>query len=173
MLNALLWGMSMGSTIMKHAKLFRAIWFRDVEERGWMAVQFVTYYSVCRKSVVLYALKRLGLIFRISITSLDGNVELSALADHYEQFNKRHWFSFLLPEELHRNPLQIVAEDYSYAEDDYASARKSSQSDILTLIPLGEHATVSDYVKFIVAYDKMCWITDRLRVTAMLGSSPP
>ncbi len=158
---------------MKHTKLFRAIWFQDEEERNWLALQVATYYSDYRKSVVLYALKRLGLIFRISFTSLDGNVELRALADHYEQFNKRHWFSFLLPEELHRNPLQIVSEDHKCAEDDYTSARKSSQSDIPTVIPLSEHATVSDYVQFIFEYDKMCRITDRLRVTAMLGSTPP
>ena len=147
---------------MKHTKLFRAIWFQDEEERNWLAIQVATYYSVYRKSVVLYALKRLGLIFRISFTSLDANVELRALADHYEQFK-----------ELHRNPLQIVSDDHECAEDDYASARKSSQSDIPTLIPLSEHATVSDYVQFIVEYDKMCRITDRLRVTAMLGSTPP
>ena len=120
----------MESTTMKHTKLFRAIWFQDEEERNWLALQVATYYSVYRKSVVLYALKRLGLIFRISFTSLDANVELRALADHYEQFNKRHWFSFLLPEELHRNPLQIVSEDHECAQDDYASARKSSQSDL-------------------------------------------
>ena len=74
---------------MKHTKLFRAIWFQDEEERSWLALQVATYYSDYRKSVVLYALKRLGLIFRFSFTSLDGNVELRALADHYEQFNKR------------------------------------------------------------------------------------
>jgi len=158
---------------MKYANLYRSIWFQDEEERSWLAIQVATYYSVYRKSVVLYALKRLGLIFRISFTALGGNVELRALADHYEQFNKRHWFSFLLPGELHRNPLQIVADDYSCAEDDYASAKKSSQPDIPAVIPLNEHATVSDYVKFIVEYDKMCCITDHLRVTAMLGSTPP
>ena len=66
-----------------------------------------------------------------------------------------------------------MSEDHECAEDDYASARESSQSDIPTVIPLSEHATVSDYVQFIVEYDKMCRITDRLRVTAMLGSTPP
>ena len=161
---------------MKHTKLFRAIWFQDEKERSWLALQVATYYSDYRKSVysdyrksvVLYALKRLGLIFRISFTSLDGNVELRALADHYEQFNKRHWFSFLLPEELHRNPLQIVSEDHECAEDDYASARESSQSDIPTVIPLSEHATVSDYVQFIVEYDKMCRVRfyDRLTLSS-------
>ena len=161
-------------SIMKHINLFRAIWFNEEkDERSWFAIQVATYYSFCRRSVVLYALKRLGLIFRMSFTSLDGNIELRALYDNFEQFNRSRRFSFLLPRELLRNPLQTVLCDYSCAEDDYGDVIKDSQYDIHKAIILSEHATVSDYVLFIVAYDKTCWIVDRLRVTARLGLTPP
>ena len=163
----------MKSAIMKYAKLFRAIWFMGEVDRSWLAVQFATHYATCRKSVVLYALKRLELIFRMPFTSFDGDIELLALHENYKKLNKRHWLSFLLPEEFHRNPLQIISDDFSCAEDDSQRARKMSQADISMGTPLNEHSTVSDYVRFIVEYDTMCLKTDRLRVTSRLGSTPP
>ena len=162
----------MKSTVMKYAKLFRAIWFGGEIDRSWLAVQFATYYATCRKSVVLYALKRLELIFRMPFASFDGDIELLMLYENYNKLNKRHWLSFLLPEEFHRNPLQIISDDFSCAEDDFQRAKKSSQADIPMVTPLKEHSTVSDYVWFIVEYDTMCLKTDHLRVTSRLGLTP-
>lgn len=163
----------MKSAIMKYAKLFRAIWFKDEVDRSWLTIQLATYYTTYQKSVVLYALKRLELIFRMPFTSFDGDIKLLALYEDYKEHNKRHWLSFLLPEEFHRNPLQIISDDLSCAEDDFQSARKSSQTDIPMVTSLNEHSTVSDYVRFIVEYDAMCLKTERLRVTSKLGSTPP
>lgn len=158
---------------MKHIKLFRIIWFRNELERRWFTVQLVTHYAACRKAVVLYALKRLALIFRMPFSSLDGGNELVTLYDACRRSDKRHWWLSLLPMEFHRNPLQIISDDYSYAEDDFEIARKDSQAGIQELTPLKEHSTVADYVRLIVEYDAMCRQVDRQRVTSILGVTPP
>lgn len=157
----------------KKGNLFRAIWFKNRDERNWFSVQFVTYYATCQKSVVLYAIKRLEFLFRMPFNSFDGKKELLALVDVYKKSNRRHWLPCILPTELHRNPLQIILDDYSCAEDDLTSVKSAMSTDILNIRPFCEHSTVSDYVRFIVEYDTWAQQTDRLRVTSFLGTTPP
>ena len=146
---------------MKHINLFRAIWFNEEkDERSWFAIQVATYYSFCRRSVVLYALKRLGLIFRMSFTSLDGNIELRALYDNFEQINRSRRFSFLLPRELIRNPLQTVLCDYSCAEDDYGDMmnglRGSDPMGLRGSDPIGGVRMVGwAFLCYTIAYEKV------------------
>ena len=163
----------MRSTVMKKVKMLRAIWFKSMEERYWFSNQLVTYYAICQKAVVLYALKRLEFVFRMPFTSFDGDSKLVALFDTYKETNKQHWLSCLLPTELHRNPLQIIADDYSCAVDDFERGRTAVSTGQLQLTPLCEHSTVADYVRLIVKYDDFARQTDHLRVTSFLGATPP
>ena len=153
----------------------RRLWLNTKDERLWFASQFSTYYKSYRKSVVLYALRRLSRIFKIPLTMIDGSKELLALFEQYKmrQSKLRRILSRLTPQPDPTNPLQIITQDYSDAEDDFESARKSTQTDIPMLTPLNEHSTVSDYVRFIVEYDTMWQQVDHLRVTTALGVTAP
>lgn len=153
----------------KKSTLFRAIWFENREERDWFSDQFVTYYTSYQKSIVLYAIKRLAFLFKMPFDSFDGKKELITLFDLYKKSNNRHWLSFPLPTELHRNPLQTILDDYSCAEDDFKNAKSVSSIGALNLTPFCEHSTVSDYVRFIVEYDTWAQQTDNLRIPSFLG----
>ena len=106
------------------------------------------------------------------LTMIDGAMELRSLFEVYKakQYRLRRMLSRLTQQPDPTNPLQIITQNFSDAEDDFESARKSSQKDILLLTPLNEHSTVSDYVRFIVEYDTMWQQVDNLRVTTALGS---
>jgi hypothetical protein len=103
---------------------------------------------------------------------IDGSMELLSLFEVYKakQSRLRRMLSRLTPQPDPTNPLQIIMQDFSEAEDDFESARKSSQKNIPLLTPLNEHSTVSDYVRFIAEYDTMWQQVDHLRVTTALGS---
>jgi hypothetical protein len=150
----------------------RRLWLNTKEERLWFAGQFSTYYVAYRKSVALFALRRLSRIFKIPLTMIDGSMELLSLFEVYKarQSRLRRMLSRLTPQPDPTNPLQIIMQDFSEAEDDFESARKSSQKNIPLLTPLNEHSTVSVYVRFIAEYDTMWQQVDRLRVTTALGS---
>ena len=153
-------------------RIMRRLWLNTKEERLWFAGQFSTYYVAYHKSVALFALRRLSRIFKMPLTMIDGAMELRSLFEVYKakQSRLRRMLSRLTPQPDPTNPLQIITQDFSDAEDDFESARKSSQKDILLLTPLNEHSTVSDYVRFIVEYDTMWQQVDNLRVTTALGS---
>lgn len=157
----------------KKSILLRAIWFKDKEERDWFSVQFVMYYASYQKSIVLYAIKRLELLFRMPFNSFDGKKKLVTLFDDYEKSNRRHWLSCILPTELHRNPLQTILDDYSCAEDDFKNAKNVTSRGPLNLTPFCAHSTVSDYVRFIVEYDAWAQQTDHLRIPSFLGLTQP
>ena len=105
------------------------------------------------------------------LTMIDGSMELRSLFEVYKakQSRLRRILLRLTPQPDPTNPLQIITQDFSDAEDDFESARKSSPKDIPLLTPLNEHSTVSDYVRFIVEYDTMWQRVDHLRVTTALG----
>lgn len=151
-------------------RIMRRLWLNTKDERLWFANQFSTYYRSYRKSVVLYALIRLSRIFKVPLTMIDGSKNLLALFEMYKirQSRLRRILSRLIPQPDPTNPLQMIMQDYSDAEDDSKSARKCSQSDVPKLTPLQEQSTVADYVRFIVEYDTMCRQLDRLRVTSSL-----
>ena len=153
-------------------RIMRQLWLNTKDERLWFASQFSTYYKSYRKSVVLFALRRLSRTFKVPLTMIDGAMELRSLFEVYKakQTRLRRMLSRLTPQPDPTNPLQIITQDFSDAEDDFESARKSSQKDIPLLTPLNEHSTVSDYVRFIVEYDTMWQRVDHLRVTTALGS---
>ena len=153
-------------------RIMRQLWLNTKDERLWFASQFSSYYKSYRKSVVLFALRRLSRTFKMPLTMIDGAMELRSLFEVYKakQTRLRRMLSRLTPQPDPTNPLQITTQDFSDAEDDFESARKSSQKDIPLLTPLNEHSTVSDYVRFIVEYDTMWQRVDHLRVTTALGS---
>lgn len=153
---------------MKRSKFFHLIWFRDQTERDWFAAQFVLHYATLRKSVVLYALKRLERIFKMPMNSLEGNVELVALYEAYLHAGKRNWRSFFLPTEINGNPLQIITNDCSYGEEDYLVAKDNGKTPTPSLTSLHEHSTVADYVRFISDYDTMCRNCNHLRITSVI-----
>ena len=152
-------------------KIMHRLWLNATDDRLWFANQFSTYYRTYRKSVVLYALRRLSRIFKVPLTTIDGSKKLLALFDMYKtrQSRLRRMLSLLTPQPDPTNPWQMIMQDYSDAEDDFESARKSSQSDIPKLTPLHEQSTVADYVRFIDEYDTMWRQVDRLRITSALG----
>ena len=156
--------------VMMSVKLLRSIWFRSQVERDWFAAQFALHYAAFRKSVVLYALNRLARIFKMPMTSLEGGIELVMLYEVYLHEGKRNWRSFFLPTEINGNPLQIITDDCSYAEDDYLGVSKNGQTSIPSLVSLSEHSTVADYVRFITDYDTMCRNYNHSRITSALGS---
>ena len=163
----LLWGANTTS----RRKIMRRLWLNTKEERIWFANQVSIYYGSYHKSVTLFALRRLSRIFKVPLTMIDGSMELLSLYEVYKakQSRLRRILSRLTPQPDPTNPLQKISEDFSDAEDDFESARKSSQNDILMLTPLEEHSKVSDYVRFIVEYDTMWQQVDNLRVTTALG----
>lgn len=110
-------------------------------------------------------------LFIVPLTMVDGSNKLLDFFEMYKirQSRLRRILSRLTPQLDPANPLQMIIQDYSDAEDDFESVRKSSQSDVPKLTPLQEQSTVSDYVRFIVEYDTMCRQIDRLRVTSVLG----
>jgi len=156
-------------------KIMHRLWLNTIDEKLWFANQFSVYYRTYRKSVVLYALRRLSQIFKMPLTMIDGAMELRSLFEVYKakQTRLRRMLSRLTPQPDPTNPLQIITQDFSDAEDDFESARKSSEKDIPMLTPLNEHSTVSDYVRFIVEYDTMWQQVDHLRVTTALGVTAP
>lgn len=154
---------------MKRDRFFRLIWFRDQTERDWFCAQYASHYAPFRKSVVLYAIKRLERIFKMPMTSLEGSIELVILYEAYLRVGKWDWRSFLLPTEINGNPLQIIANDLSYAEDDYRVASEDGKTPTPPLASLREHSTVADYVRFIADYDTMCWNCNRLRITSVIS----
>ena len=153
-------------------RIMRQLWLNTKDERLWFANQFSIHYRTYHKSVTLFALRRLSRTFKMPLTMIDGAMELRAVFEVYKakQSRLRRMLSRLTPQPDPTNPLQIIMQDFSDAEDDFESARKSSQKDILLLTPLNEHSTVSDYVRFIVEYDTMWQRVDHLRVTTALGS---
>ena len=153
-------------------RIMRQLWLNTKDERLWFANQFSIHYRTYHKSVTLFELRRLSRIFKIPLTMIDGSMELLSLFEVYKakQSILRRMLSRLTPQPDPTNPLQIITQDFSDAEDDFESARKSSQKDIPLLTPLNEHSTVSDYVRFIVEYDTMWQQVDNLRVTTALGS---
>lgn len=155
---------------MKRVKFLRSVWFRNQAERDWFAAQLAMHYESFRKSVVLYALNRLVRIFKMPMTSLEGGIQLVVLYDAYLQAGKRGWRSFLLPTEINGNPLQTITDDCSYAEDDYRTATENGRTPIPPLVSLREHATVADYVRFIVDYDAICRNCYHSRITSALAS---
>ena len=158
-------------TIMKmRVKIFCLIWFRDQTERDWFSAQYALHYATFRKSVVLYALKRLERIFKMPMTSLEGGIELVVLYEVYLHEGKRNWRSFFLPTEINGDPLQTITDDCSYAEDDYLVASGNGLTPIQPLVSLQEHSTVADYVRFIIDYDTMCRNSSHSRITSALGS---
>ena len=152
----------------KRVKIFRSIWFMNQVERDWFAAQFVLHYATFRKSVVLYALKRLGKIFKMPMTSLEGGVELVVLYESYLHAGKRNWRSFFLPTEINGNPLQAITNDCSYGEEDYLVASEDGKTPTPPLASLREHSTVADYVRFIADYDTMCRNCNHLRITSVI-----
>lgn len=156
--------------IMKRGDVFHFIWFRDQTERDWFAAQYSLHYATLRKSVVLYALKRLERIFKMPMSSLEGNVELVALYETYLRAGKRNWRSFFFPTEIIGNPLQIITDDCSYGEEDYLVATENGKTPIPSLASVHEDSTVADYVRFITDYDTMCRNCNHLRITSALGS---
>ncbi len=152
-------------------KIMHRLWLKTNDDRLWFANQFSTYYKAYRKSVVLYALMRLSRIFKVPLTMVDGSKQLHTLFEMYNarQSRLRRMLSRLIPQPDPANPLQIIMQDYSDAEDDFEIARKSLQSEVPELTPLQEQATVADYVQFIVEYDTMSRRVDQLRVTSALG----
>ena len=151
-------------------KIMRRLWLNTKEDRLWFANQFSTYYRTYRKSVVLFALRRLSRIFKVPLSMIDGSKTLLALYETYKtrQSRLRRILSRLTPQPHTTDPLQIITQDYSDAQDDFENTRTSSQSDVPTLTPLQEQSTVADYVRFIVEYDMMWYQVDRLRVTSAL-----
>ncbi len=147
---------------MKPACLFRVIWFKADVERRWFTNQFSIYYSAYRRSVVLYALRRLALIFKTQLTNLDGDLVLTGLGN---TIKRRKWLSYILPTECHRNPLQIIVDDFTCA-DEYLR-------DGHIHVPASVHARVFDYVRFIVEFDWALEKDDHLRVVSLLGLTPP
>ena len=156
-------------------KIMRRLWLDTIDERLWFANQFSVYYVNYRKSVVLYALRRLSWIFQMPLTTIDGSKELLSLFEVYKarQTKSRQLISRITPQPDPTNPLQIISDDYSDAWDYFESAKKNSRAEVPVLTPLREHATVADYVRFIVEYDTMQRQVDRLRVTSILGVSSP
>ena len=102
---------------MRISRLFQTIWFRSDIERCWFVEQHSQYYQKFHKSVVLYGLRRLSLIFRMPLISFDGKVALSGLFDAFSKTSRKGWCSVMLPKELVRNPLQIIFDDYTCAEE--------------------------------------------------------
>jgi len=150
---------------MKYSRLFRSIWFRSDIERCWFKEQCSQYYSKFRKSIVLYGLRRLSLIFRMPLISFDGKVALSDLFDAFSKTSRNSWCSVLLPKELVRNPLQIILDDYTCAEELLIEPRAVS--------PISENWTVSDYVRFVAEFDVASMRQDGTRVSVSLGVLPP
>ena len=152
-------------------RIMRQLWLNTKDERLWFANQFSIHYRTYHKSATLFALRRLSWTFKMPLTMIDGAMELRALFEVYKakQSRLRRMLSRLTPQPDPTNPLQILMQDFSDAEDDFEIARKSSQSDVPELTPLREQSTVADYVRFIVEYDTMCRQVDRLRVTSALG----
>ena len=99
---------------------------------------------------------------------VDGQSWLTCFGDCIEEW-RLDWSDLLKYSNFPTNPLQMILQDYSDAEDDFEIARKSSQSHVPELTPLQEQSTVADYVRFIVEYDTMFRQVDRLRVTSALG----
>ena len=147
---------------MNAACLFRVIWFKEDSERHWFTHQFSLYYSAYRRSVVLYALRRLALIFKTQLTTLEGDLLLAGLRT---SMKKRKWLSYVLPIECIRNPLQIIVDDFVCADEYLRDGRMS--------VPISVHSRVSDYVRFIVEFDRALEKGDHLRVVSLLGSTPP
>lgn len=154
-------------------KTMRCLWLNTIDERLWFASQYSVYYRSHRKSVVLYALKRLSGIFQMPLTEFDGSKELLKLFELYKvrQPKLHRLIARITPQPDPTSPLQIISDDYSTACDDFEMVKKNSQAEFPDLTPLQEHATVADYVRFVVEYDAMRCQVDRLRVTSILGVS--
>ena len=155
--------------------MFRAMWFRNSDERNWFAIQYSLYYASSRKSVVLYALRRLSLIFKMPLIKMNGNRKLVSIYDDTKSLSgsRKNYLSFLVPQGLHRNPLQLIVDDYSCAEDDCSGFCGDLTNCSENSMSLREESTVAEYVRFVVEYDEELTRTDHLRVTTSLGASPP
>ena len=149
---------------MRYSKLFRAVWFKSTGERFWFSEQYAAYYREFRKSVVLYSLRRLSLIFKASLNSLNGHTDLLEIADQVKPPRWKRWFS--VAPVFPTNPLQLIMDDCTCAEETLAKGGEA-------LTPLREHSNVADYVRFIAEFDIEAKHTDNLRVTAFLGATPP
>ena len=146
------------------SRFFRTVWFKSTEERLWFSEQYAAYYREFRKSVVLYSLRRLSLIFRTPLDTLNGHAELLELADRVKLPRWQRWFS-VVPV-FPTNPLQVIVDDCTCAEETLATGDKA-------LTPIREHSNVADYVRFIAEFDVEAKRTDNLRVAAFLGATPP
>ena len=150
---------------MTRVECFRALWFSSQPERSWFSRQYANYYCDLRKSVVLYALKRLALIFRVRVEALDGStVLLSHLCKVGNECFLRRIMSSLFPA-FRRNPMQMILDDYTDAMEalvDYGGLRNR----------LEEKSLVSDYVKVLAEFDAVVRQKEDLRVITFLGMIP-
>lgn len=149
---------------MNNSRLFRSVWFRTVEERCWFASQTAAYYSCYRQSVVLYALRRLSLIFNKPLMSFSGMVKLlDFTCEARTSFLGRIASVFrLVP--CPTNPLQKILDDYTCVEEVFPDDR---------MMPIAEDCSVRDYVRFVVECDNAARRVDHRRVTSVLGIAPP
>ena len=102
-------------------KIMRRLWLNTKDDRLWFTNQFSTYYRTYRKSVVLFALRRLSRIFKVPLSMIDGSKKLLVLYEIYKtrQSRLRRILSRLTPQPHTTDPLQMITQDYSDAEDDF------------------------------------------------------
>lgn len=160
---------------MNFANFLRATWFKCAAEREWLSTQSKAYYAMHRKSVVLYALRRLSLIFNMPFSSLEGATELVVLYQRYQdsqsEFDRR--LSRLIPRPCSRNPLQVIMDDVTMTNDYFTNVPQEAKPSQASFLPLCEHFTVADYVRLICEYDKETRRVDHLRAVTWLGVIPP
>lgn len=139
----------------------KLLWFRSAAERKWFTLQVNMHYANCRKLIVLFALRRLAEIFECPIFSLEYNVVWEDLLDDSMNQSQNNYLSGLLPQELQKQPLQIIADDYVCAKDFL------ERTSIIKRLSLTN--TVGDYVKFLIEYDKYCRFVYQKSAINMLG----
>ena len=122
---------------------------------------------------MLYALRRLSMIFRMTLKEMEGGKELIELSQDCQNRSNRFCqvLSQITPMSGCVNPLQIVLDDVSCAKS--VLEGMSMPNDQVYIAPLSEHSTVADYVNFIAKFDEMSRRVDHLRVTTSLGVTPP
>ena len=159
--------------MMKLEKFMRKIWFDSDYEREWFREQYLIFYSYYQRIIVLYALKRLSMIFKCAFEELSGERELLSLLKQYKSKHKiQAWLFSISPIPCSLNPMQIIMDDFSCAKDDFASMSKALPASGMHLTPFREQMTVADYVCFISEYDALEKM-DGLRVVSSLGITPP
>ena len=136
----------------RKARLLKRCWFENVAERIWFCNQFQYYYPDTKRAVLLFALRRLSLVYNLGICHFGAHRRLCSFK---EELRHPSW-------DMPFAKLRIKALDQ--IRYDYEDANELFDYHKLPLIRFSNVITTMDYVSLVSTLEQVLRKYEKLHV---------